>query len=192
MKRLKKWQKPNGQPGWAANSSEMKIVKCSREHLTQLRELAIKTFVDTYSDHNTPEVMADYVEKAFSEAQLLREIAHPESEFYAALENGEWMGYIKLNEGKAQTDIRPGPVLEIERIYVDRNCQGQGYGKKLLQKAIAVAREKNKEKIWLGVWEHNPRAIRFYEGQQFEKVGTHIFMIGDEAQNDWVMEKKIC
>ncbi|MCB0633853.1 MAG: GNAT family N-acetyltransferase, partial [Lewinella sp.] len=68
---------------------------------------------------------------------------------------------------------------------------GQGLGKMMIVKALAVAREKNKERIWLGVWEHNPRAIRFYQGQGFEKTGTHVFRIGGEDQIDWVMEIEV-
>ncbi|PHN07297.1 GNAT family N-acetyltransferase [Flavilitoribacter nigricans] len=169
----------------------VKIIKCSPADLVPLRTLAIKTFVDTYEAFNTPEVMAGYLEDAFSEEQLSRELRHPESEFFALEANGLWLGYIKLNEGDAQTDERSGRVLEIERIYVDGAQQGRGYGKLLLETAIDRAREKGKDAIWLGVWEHNPKAIRFYQSQGFVKVGTHIFRIGGEDQNDWVMEKKV-
>lgn len=169
----------------------MEIKKCQIDDLPALRELAIKTFVHTYEAFNTPEVMADYLENAFSEERIKAELFHPESEFYALVDGREWIAYIKVNEGEAQTDLRPGAVLELERIYVDPACQGKGYGKQLLQKALEVARLKNKDKLWLGVWEHNPNAIRFYESQGFVKNGTHVFMIGGEAQNDWIMEKEI-
>lgn len=165
--------------------------QCGPEDIALLRQLAIKTFVDTYSAHNTPEVMADYLEKAFHEAQLVRELSHPESEFHVIEEAGQWIAYIKLNEGTAQTDDRSDSVLEIERIYVDQDYQGNGFGKILLEIAVAVARTKRKGKLWLGVWEQNPKAISFYESQGFTKTGTHVFMIGGEAQNDWVMEKEV-
>lgn len=169
----------------------MKIIKCRIENLMALRDLAIRTFVHTYEAFNTPEVMTDYLESAFTEERIKAELSHPESEFYALVNGSEWIGYIKVNEGSAQTESRPGADLELERIYVDSAYQGKGYGKQLLQKALEVARLKNKDKLWLGVWEYNPRAIRFYESQGFVKNGTHLFMIGGEAQNDWVMEKEI-
>lgn len=169
----------------------MKIISCPLEELPRLQDLAIRTFEDTYAAHNTPEVMADYVKQSFNESQLARELGHPGSEFYVLTEGDEWIGYIKLNEGEAQTDPRTDNVLEIERIYVDRAHHRKGYGKVLLQKAIAVGRAKNKDRIWLGVWEHNPRAIAFYESQGFVKNGTHVFMIGGEAQSDWVMELEL-
>lgn len=168
--------------------SEIMIRLCSLEDLPQLRSLAIKTFTDTYAAFNTPEVMADYLERSFSEEQLTRELTTVGSEFYAISIRDRWVGYLKLNEGKAQTEVRSDEMLEIERIYVDRDLQGRGLGKYLLEQAVSVARTKNKKGIWLGVWEHNPKAIRFYESQGFVRNGTHVFMIGGEAQTDWVME----
>lgn len=167
---------------------ELEIKQCRVEDLPSLRSLAIKTFVDTYGQYNTPEAMAEYLEEAFGPDQLLRQLTTSDSAFYALCSADQWMGYIKLNEGAAQTDGRDGHALEIERIYVDRDLQGRGLGKRLLQRAIQVARSKNKGKIWLGVWEHNPKAIQFYESQGFVRRGTHLFMLGGEAQTDWVME----
>lgn len=161
---------------------------CRPADLPQLRQLAIKTFIDTYAAHNTPEVMADYLQEAFNEQQLLSELNSPERFYYCLKLGGQWVGYIKLNEGSAQTETRTDNVLELERIYVDPQYKGRGFGKSLLEQAIAVARERRKDRLWLGVWEHNPKAIGFYESQGFVKTGTHIFMIGGEAQTDWVME----
>ncbi|MEZ4991035.1 MAG: GNAT family N-acetyltransferase [Saprospiraceae bacterium] len=173
------------------NTPDIRIEKCGPDDLLKLRDLAIRTFVDTYAIHNTEEVMADYLQQAFNKQQLQRELSHPESEFYVLICGPDWVGYIKLNEGSAQTENQGGEAMEIERIYVDNRFHGQGLGKMMIVKALAVAREKNKERIWLGVWEHNPRAIRFYQGQGFEKTGTHVFRIGGEDQIDWVMEIEV-
>jgi ribosomal protein S18 acetylase RimI-like enzyme len=167
------------------------IDKCSVQELSQLRDLAIRTFKVTYAAQNTAEVMADYLQRAFNEQQLRQELTHPESEFYILKSDADWIGYIKLNEGSAQTEDRTDNALEIERIYVDATFHGRGLGKMLIRKALEVARDKSKECVWLGVWEHNPKAIQFYERQGFKKNGTHTFYIGGEAQVDWVMEKEV-
>jgi ribosomal protein S18 acetylase RimI-like enzyme len=41
------------------------------------------------------------------------------------------------------------------------------------------------------VWEHNPRAQRFYRKQGFETVGTHRFVLGTDVQTDEVMTREI-
>jgi GNAT superfamily N-acetyltransferase len=56
---------------------------------------------------------------------------------------------------------------------------------------IEVAKENSVKFIWLGVWEHNPRAIRFYEKNQFVVFDKHIFMLGDDAQTDLMMRREI-
>lgn len=167
------------------------ISRCSVQELPQLRDLAIRTFQATYAAQNTAEVMADYLRRAFNEQQLRQELTHPESEFYLLKSEAEWLGYMKLNEGSAQTEEREDQALEVERIYVDAGFHGLGLGKMMIQKALEVARSKNKERLWLGVWEHNPKAIQFYERQGFKKNGTHTFYIGGEAQVDWVMETEV-
>ena len=75
----------------------------------------------------------------------------------------------------------------IERIYVDREFQGRKIGQLLLSKAIDIAKKKHLKQVWLGVWEHNPKAIQFYERNGFQKFDKHIFKLGDDEQTDILM-----
>lgn len=43
----------------------------------------------------------------------------------------------------------------------------------------------------LGVWEHNHRALRFYEKNGFIAFGTHIFQLGNDQQTDILMKKSV-
>ena len=54
----------------------------------------------------------------------------------------------------------------------------------MMDEAIKLANEKNKNKIWLGVWEKNMNAIAFYKKAGFEKTGSHSFFMGKEEQID--------
>ena len=60
-----------------------------------------------------------------------------------------------------------------------------------MQRSIDICREKNKEVLWLGVWEKNQRAIDFYTRWGFEKFDETTFLLGDDLQNDWLMRKTI-
>src|SRR5664279_4560074 len=104
-----------------------------------------------------------YDEQHFSEGQLCSEILNPDSKFFLALRDGEVQGYIKINKGAAQTVLPNVGGVEIERIYVEQLLKGKGIGKLFLEKTIQLAKESGAEYIWLGVWEHNTSAIRFYE-----------------------------
>ena len=57
--------------------------------------------------------------------------------------------------------------------------------------AINSARQKQKEYIWLGVWEKNERALRFYEQNGFYGIGTHCFILGKDRQIDHIMRKDL-
>lgn len=167
------------------------IGECATGEVSLLRELAIRTFWDTYGTYNTPEQMEAYISSAFHRDQLLSELANPESIFFLLKYGASCCGYIKLNEGAAQTKAQGPDAMELERIYVDRPFQGKGLGKLLLEKAVEVACASGKQRIWLGVWEHNGPAVAFYNRHGFVKVDTHIFMLGEEQQLDWVMEKRL-
>ena len=87
----------------------------------------------------------------------------------------------------AQTDVHDPDSLEIARLYVLEEYLGSGLGKKLLDTAVDFAKQHQKKYLWLGVWEHNARAIRFYEKNGLRIFGSHPFPFGDEIQTDYLM-----
>ena len=105
----------------------------------------------------TPKDMKAYLAKAFSMKNLKKELHNSNSEFYFAESEKEIAGYLKINFGEAQTEIRDEKGMEIERIYVLKEYQGQRVGQKLFDKALNIAREKKLHYLWLGVWEKNLR-----------------------------------
>lgn len=169
----------------------IEIVKVAKADIPALASIGRQTFIDTFESGNNPSDFAAYLDGAFDEAQLLREVQTEGSGFYFAKVDGQTAGYLKLNTGKAQTECVDGKTLEIERIYVDGSRQGSGVGKALFEFATDVARRKKMDAIWLGVWEDNPKAIAFYERQGFRPFGTHTFTIGTDAQRDILMRLEL-
>jgi ribosomal protein S18 acetylase RimI-like enzyme len=127
------------------------------------------------------------MDRAFSKEQLKKELLNENVSFYLTYKDENLVGYCKLNEKEAQTEPFGNTSLEIERIYVLNEFQGQQFGKQMLLKIIETAKGKNLEFIWLGVWEKNTAAIRFYERHGFVKIGTHPYYIGNDKQTDWLM-----
>jgi ribosomal protein S18 acetylase RimI-like enzyme len=132
--------------------------------------------------------MSSYIEQAFSPDQLFKELNHRDSTFYFARLEGQIVGYLKLNVLDGQTDIKDPMGLEIERIYVRSAYQGQRIGNKLIEFAIDQARYLGESFIWLGVWEKNFDAIRFYVRSGFKEFGQHPFMLGDDLQFDLLLK----
>ncbi|KHF33362.1 Protease synthase and sporulation negative regulatory protein PAI 1 [Paenibacillus sp. P1XP2] len=167
------------------------IKKCCVDDVQTLQNISMETFIDTFKDQNSPENMKAYVEKAFNLKQLETELSNQASEFYFIYADGDIAGYLKVNAGDAQSEAMGDDSLEIERIYVRKKFHKQGLGKYLMNKAIEIATEQNKEKIWLGVWEKNKNAIDFYSKMGFVHTGAHSFYMGDEEQTDLIMTRTL-
>ena len=159
--------------------------------VSMLRDIGITTFTETFADSNSANDMEHYLADRFSEEQLTRELSNPESFFYVAEIDGQAVGYIKLNTGSAQTELQAADALEIERIYVLSTHHGCGIGQDLYQRALGIAADRKARYIWLGVWEHNHRALRFYEKNGFIAFGTHVFKLGRDEQTDILMKKSL-
>ena len=169
----------------------MKIRKINIDDLETLRYLSIQTFKETFEEVNTEEDMQKYLDENLSIEKLKTELENPNSEFYFVENNDEILGYLKLNFKDAQTEKLEENHFEIERIYVLKTFLGQKIGQILFDKAIEIGREKNLEYVWLGVWEENHRAIKFYEKNGFEIFGKHDFVLGEDVQTDLLMKMKI-
>lgn len=169
----------------------MKIRKVNIQDIEKLKKIGKLTFAETYSSDNSKEDMQKYLEEEFSTEKLKKELTDKDAEFYFAELDDKVIGYLKANYGQSQTEMKGENALEIERIYVQKEFHGKKVGQILYDKAIELAKEKNVEYVWLGVWEQNPRAIRFYEKNGFVAFDKHIFQLGNDEQTDIMMKLKL-
>ena len=153
-----------------------------------LQAMALRIFYHSFAALNTDANMKAYTELAYNREQLLEEINDPRSDYYFLCDGDKKIGFLKLNTGEAQSDIRDPESLEIQRIYIDMDYQGRGLGAQLLQFVSERAKALKLKYIWLGVWEKNPDAIRFYQRNGYEIFGSHPFLMGDEGQTDILMK----
>jgi ribosomal protein S18 acetylase RimI-like enzyme len=169
----------------------IKITKCSSKDSYELQQIGYETFNETFKHQNTLENMNAYLESAFNLNQLEEELLNQSSQFFFIYFNQTVAGYLKVNTDNAQSEEMGEESLEIERIYIKKEFQKHGLGKVLFNKAIEIAEELNKNKIWLGVWEKNENAIAFYKKMGFVQTGSHSFYMGDEEQIDFIMTKTL-
>ena len=169
----------------------MQIRKLYITDLENLQKISITTFRETFEEVNSEEDMQKYLDENLSLERLKSELENLDSEFYFIENENKNLGYLKLNFENAQTEKVEENYFEIERIYVLKAFLGQKIGQILFDKAIEIGREKNLEYVWLGVWEENHRAIRFYGKNGFEIFGKHDFVLGEDLQTDLLMKMKI-
>lgn len=170
---------------------EISIKKVTPSDLATLQSIGRKTFLETFAQHNTEQNMARYLTESFSDEKLLSEINNDGSEFYFAHSGEEVIGYLKINTGISQTELKNGNSLEVERIYVDQAYHGKKVGQLLYEWAVNIAKIRGYDFVWLGVWEHNARALRFYEKNGFVPFDKHVFLLGNDEQTDIMMKKTL-
>lgn len=169
----------------------IEIQKATIKDIDQLQEIARQTFFETFSAGNTKENMKKYLDEGFSIEKLEAELRDKNAEFYFANLDNRVIGYLKVNFGQSQTELKDNKAIEIERIYVLKEFHGKNIGQLLYNKAIQISREANVDYVWLGVWEENPRAINFYKKNGFVEFDKHIFKLGDDEQIDIMMKLKL-
>ena len=167
------------------------ITKADVEHLAIVQQIGRETFFETFAEANTEADMEKYLAENFSNAKISAELDNPESQFFVAWRSEDPVGYMKLNTGHIQTELQDPASLEIERIYVKSAFHGQRVGQLLYDKALEIAGFEQKKYIWLGVWEENLKAIRFYEKNGFVAFDKHIFKFGEDEQTDTMMRKML-
>jgi ribosomal protein S18 acetylase RimI-like enzyme len=169
----------------------IKIDQINNSQIDALQQIGRQTFAETFTESNTAANMAKYLEEAYSYEKLSTELNNPNSFFYFAMLDEKVIGYLKLNKGSSQTELKDNNALEIERIYVLKEFHGKKVGQLLFDKAMTIAKEQHVAYVWLGVWEENKRALQFYTKNGFVEFDQHVFVLGDEAQTDIMMKLEL-
>ena len=148
-------------------------------------------FHDTFAADNAPSDMEAYLREAFSPERQAAELADPHRCCLLATLGGDLVGYASLMQDAANPAVVAAHPVELERFYVARAWHGRGLADLLMQTAVGQARAWGTDVVWLGVWERNARAIRFYEKQGYETVGAQTFRLGSDLQRDCVMRVRL-
>jgi len=156
-----------------------------------LAQLAEATFRDTFAAVNSAANMDAHCRARYGEARQAREIADASMHSFVAEHDGALVAYAQLRFGPAPDCVRAVHPGEILRLYVHRDWHGRGLAQRLMDASLAALRERGADIAWLGVWEHNARAIAFYRKFGFTEVGDHVFPVGDDPQRDLVMVKSL-
>ena len=157
----------------------------------RLAELAERTFRDAFAAQNTPEDMDLHCALNYSAEIQAREIDDPGVATILCEDDGRLVGYVQLGWRPAPVALGAERTAELQRLYVDRRWHGTGVAQALMAEALGRAKLGRADRIWLGVWERNPRAIAFYEKWGFAVVGEHRFLLGNDPQRDLVMARSI-
>ena len=152
-----------------------------------LAELAERTFRDAFAESNTPVDMEIHCRERFGNDIQAREIADPTCVTLLAEADDQLIGFAQVRLNASMDCVAAQRPAELYRIYVASPWHGRGIARQLMDEVMAVAAQDGSDRIWLGVWEENRRAMAFYRKYGFEVVGAHEFRFGTERQQDLVM-----
>lgn len=152
-----------------------------------LARLAERTFRVTFEDQNTAEDMDLHCAVSYGEPLQAAEIADPAIDTLVVEADGGLVAYAQLRRGAPPDCVEAAAPAEIYRFYVDREWHGRGVARDLMREALRRIGERDADAVWLGVWEHNPRAIAFYRKWGFVEVGDHPYPVGNDPQRDLIL-----
>lgn len=158
---------------------------------TSLSALAERTFRATFAAFNAPEDMDAHCTGNYAVAIVAREIAQPRIVTLVSEHDGNLTGYAQLRWSDVPSCVSGARPAEIARLYVDTIWHGQGVAQALTARAVDFAIAGGADRLWLGVWENNHRALAYYRKLGFVEVGAHIFMVGPDPQNDLLLARDV-
>jgi ribosomal protein S18 acetylase RimI-like enzyme len=175
----------------ALEKADVTVRKANLDDVDAITSLGIQTFKETFEAVNTEENMKMYLDTTFTAEKIKNEFSETGSVFFIAERNHHPIGFAKVRTSRKPSELNGYNAIEIERLYALKSEIGKGVGRKLMQTCLQFSKDSGYELVWLGVWEHNHRGIEFYQKFGFEKFGQHVFMLGTDAQTDFLFQKKL-
>lgn len=157
----------------------------------ELSVFAERVFREAFAAQNRAADLEMYIRKAYGRRQQLAELNDPDVTTLVAEVEGRMAGFAQVRPGTAPPCVDGSAPIELWRFYVDRPFQGFGVAGTLMQAVVESARARGRGTLWLGVWEHNPRAQAFYRKFGFVDVGQQAFLLGSDTQTDRVMARPL-
>jgi GNAT superfamily N-acetyltransferase len=177
------------------NPGTLRIRHAEPSDVGVLASLGARAFVDAFAADNDPQDIERYVAESFAEARIAAELAEERSTVLLAYDDdfsaATPIGYSRLQGGSTNDSVTARCPVELVRLYVEPSVIGRGYGSALLQVCLDQTAVCGYDVIWLGVWEHNHRARRFYERWGYQQVGKCVFVLGSDVQTDHVLARAV-
>jgi len=158
---------------------------------TALAELAARTFRETFAADNRPGDMALHIADAYGASQQQRELVDPQIATLLVEVDGQLAGYAQLRSSVAPACVTGEAPVELWRFYIAQPWQGRGVAQALMRRVEPEAYRRGGRTLWLGVWERNERAKAFYQKHGFLDAGSHVFMLGTDAQTDRILVRPV-
>lgn len=151
---------------------EIKLRNWTKEDFKTVTEILLTTWKDTYSFIPHEDILSHF-EKFYGNQNLIEILEDPFSNGILAEIESKPIGWMKLFEDQINKRFY------ISSLYVLPGFQGYGVGRKLLDEAYRIAKQKHHSKVWLGVMSKNIKAVEWYKNIGFVFVEEEPFQMGN-------------
>lgn len=155
-----------------------------------LGNFAAQNFTKTFGHVYHIDDLNEFLSQKYNDDAVLNLINDAQIFLKIAKYNGEIIGYIMGGPMslpyKADID-----AFELQRLYVSEAAKGTGLAFKLYQELLNYAKSIRATELYLGVWAHNERALKFYSGLGFEIVGKYLYQVGRTFDDERIMRIKL-
>ncbi|MDW8261782.1 MAG: GNAT family N-acetyltransferase [Phycisphaerales bacterium] len=156
-----------------------------------LLELSRRTVIDTFAHLNNPANFARFLDEHYRLDRVQSDLVDPHVTIFLGEVEGVPGAYSKLASGPVPECVGDPEAMQIVRFYVDKPYLGTGVAGQMMRLCLDHARRCGRQTVFLGVWEHNARAIRFYQKWGFIRCGQGLFRVGEDEQTDWWMVRSL-
>lgn len=167
----------------------LRIDPLTPSNANELARVARQSFLDAFLPTNNAADVTDYADRFLNAESFLQQLSHPAYFTLGVFLQDRLIGYTQMHLNR--DEVYEGVDLELKRFYLLEEFHGKGYAELMMKACEDQACILGYSQFWLGVWEKNFKALRFYQKQGFEKVSAHDFVMGRETQTDFILMKSI-
>jgi len=164
----------------------LNIVNCTLKHRAVLAQIGASTFYQSYKVENTEADMQAYIQDTYTIEKMIECLNNKNIIYFLAYKDTGDVGYVKLLLNQTNEKLI-GLTAEIEKIYVRKEFHGKGIAQQLMAHVKQYCVQKSYKKIYLGVWQQNHKALKFYSKEGFKTFDTRTFQLGARLCDDYML-----
>jgi ribosomal protein S18 acetylase RimI-like enzyme len=151
-----------------------------------LAVLATQVWLHTYATEGVSSSISEFVLNEITPDKYTALLQNSSALVLVAERNQNLLGFAVL-QLETPCSNAPDATIELETLYVQAHFTGKRIGSALLTESQRMAEVLANSRLWLTVNVKNERAISFYSGHRYSKVGTHVFLLGDVGHDNDVL-----